>query len=124
MAKALIIDDAYGRMALNYYQRFSSEPAGTGGSVFVDDRAVIPNTSLDATLDAILKGGNGPLPRPDIVLVTHGNERGLTMRLFPYHRTDARTDNIKVLMDNTCRKPIRQSGFSLPKPRWTRLASR
>jgi hypothetical protein len=113
MATALIIDDAYGQLAWNYYERFSGEPCGAGGSVIVDNKTTIPNTSLDTTLQAILAGNYGPIPRPDIVLVTHGNERGLTMRLFPHHRTDSRTDNLQVLMDQSLSRENKAKQLSI-----------
>ncbi len=101
MAKGLIIDDAYGRLARAYYQRFGTEPVSAGIGIAVDSPSHIPRTSLDTTLQAIIDafGTRRDFQGPDLVVVSHGNERGMTMRLFPGHRTDSRSAVLRTLMD-------------------------
>src|SRR5260370_29768462 len=101
MAKGLIIDDAYGRLARAYYQRFGTEPVSPGRGIGVDSPSHIPRTSLDTTLQAIIDafGTRRDFKGPDLVVVSHGNERGMTMRLFPGHRTDSRSAVLRTLMD-------------------------
>ena len=47
MAKGLIIDDDYGRLARAYYQRFGTEPVDATIGIAVDSPSHIPQTSLD-----------------------------------------------------------------------------
>lgn len=101
MAKALIIDDAYGKVAMKYYKRFPEEPVSAGSTIVVENPEHIPKTSLNTMLQAIIDAWAKPRNGPDFVLVSHGNERGLTMRLFPGHATDSRTEVLEVLMDST-----------------------
>src|SRR5271166_4298539 len=54
MAKGLIIDDDYGRLARAYYQRFGTEPVDATIGIAVDSPSHIPHTSLDTTLQAII----------------------------------------------------------------------
>ena len=54
MAKGLIIDDAYGRLARAYYQRFGTEPVSAGIGIAVERPDHIARTSLDTTLQAII----------------------------------------------------------------------
>jgi len=101
MAKGLIIDDDYGHLALRYYRLFYEEPYSKGNTIIVENPSLIRRTSLDTTLQAILDSFQAKdFEGPDILLVSHGNERGLTMRLFPGHRTDMRTDNLNTLMNS------------------------
>ncbi len=103
MAKGLIIDDDYGRLARAYYQRFGTEPVDATIGIAVDSPSHIPHTSLDTTLQAIIDafGKGRDFQGPDLVIVSHGNERGMTMRLFPGHRTDSRSTVLRTLMDTS-----------------------
>ncbi|WP_296700127.1 hypothetical protein [Thiocapsa sp. UBA6158] len=101
MAKALIIDDQYGKLALKYYSRFPEEPCFVDVTARVDEPELIPRTSLDTLLKAILKSwSNKSFPGPDLLLVSHGNISGLTMRLLPNHQTDSRTDVLETLLSH------------------------
>ena len=73
MAKGLIIDDAYGRLVLAYYQRFGTEPVDTTIGIAVDSPSHIPHTSLDTTLQAIIDafGKRRDFQGPDLVIVSH-----------------------------------------------------
>ena len=103
MAKALIIDDAYGKIARTYYLKFPEEPVSSGLTVSVDDPELVKEMSLDRLLQAIITWKKGSTSK-DLVLVSHGNERGLTMRLFPGHRTDSRSDVLETLMGSDSRE--------------------
>jgi hypothetical protein len=102
MAKGLIIHDRFGAQALRYYQRFPEEPGFA-----VQQPQQINHISLDNLLQAIIDASaNKTFEGSDLVLAAHGNERGLTMRLFPAHRTDSRSDDLETLMsdDSTAEK--------------------
>jgi hypothetical protein len=105
MAKALIINDRFGEQALNFYRRFPEERVDKVISIIVEQPELI-RISLDTLLQSILDNwANKRFEGPDLVLVSHGNERGLTMRLFPGHRTDSRSDCLETLMrDDTTRE--------------------
>jgi hypothetical protein len=99
MAKGLIIGDAYGALALNYYKRFPEEPVATNITIVVENLQLVADMSLDTLLQAIIDAwANKSFTGSDLVLVTHGNENGLTMRLFPGHKTDSRSDVLSTLM--------------------------
>jgi hypothetical protein len=97
MAQALIIDDSYGRLAHAYYLKFPQEPISATASLPVEKLATIKETSLDSLLSLIqkdAKAGN------DLVIVSHGNDDGLTMGLFRGHPKVASTDHLDTLLGN------------------------
>ncbi len=105
MAKGLMMHDEFGVQAVRYYTRFPDEVVERGISIIVERPSRVPHTSLSELLKAIIQAwSTKSFEGSDLLLVTHGNERGLTMRLFPGHRSDARSDNLEVLMSNDSEK--------------------
>jgi hypothetical protein len=100
MAKALLIEDDYGRDAEAYYLKFPKEPISAKASLDVEKPAFIKQTSLSTLLLAIQKDAKAGT---DIVIVSHGTDDGLTMGLFHGHPKFARTDNLNVLMGSETR---------------------
>jgi hypothetical protein len=97
---ALIIDDSYGRLAEAYYLKFPAEPISAKASFQVDKPTFIKETSLATMLSSIptdTKAGS------DFVIVSHGNDDGLTMGLFHKHPKAARTDHLITLMGEESR---------------------
>ncbi len=103
MAKALIIDDDYGRLAEAYYLKFPEEPASAKVTFPVEKPQFIPTTSLDTLLSSILTTFKDKKGGTDLVVVTHGNQHGMTMGLFHRHPKTAHTDNLITLMGNESR---------------------
>lgn len=78
MAKALIIDDDYGKLAHAYYALVPSEPINRNESLDIDSRTTIPKTSLVTLLSAIkAQAASGD----DLVIVVHGNQTGMIIKL-------------------------------------------
>ena len=80
MAKALIIDDEFGKLANAYYGLIPNEPLTATTSLTVDSRTTIPKTSLKTLLSTIkgqAKAGD------DLIIVSHGNQNGMIMKLNP-----------------------------------------
>ena len=100
MAKALIIDDDYGHDAEPYYLKFPEEPASDKVMLTVEKPQFIPTTSLDTLLSSILTTFKDKKAGTDLVVVTHGNQHGMTMGLFHRHPKTAHTDNLITLMSN------------------------
>jgi hypothetical protein len=98
MAKALIIDDDYGREAEPYYLKFPEEPASDKVMLTVEKPQFIPTTSLDTLLSSILTTFKDKKGGMDLVIVTHGNQFGMTMGLTHKHPKVARTDHLITLM--------------------------
>ena len=95
MAEALIIDDAYGVEAKAYYEKIPDEPTSAKASLSVESVHSIPKTSLLTTLESIQKVAKAGT---DLVLVSHGNESGLTMGLTPKFGRTAKTNNLQILL--------------------------
>jgi hypothetical protein len=74
MANALSLRDAFGKKAVKFYQRFPIETRKHGITLEVQEPKRF-DENLDAHLDAILQYKD---PRSeDLILVTHGNKRGM-----------------------------------------------
>src|SRR4051812_11249978 len=78
MAKALIIDDAFGKLAHAYYALIPNEPLSATASLTVDSRTTIPKTSLKTLLSTIKDQATGG---DDLIIVSHGNQNGMIMKL-------------------------------------------
>jgi hypothetical protein len=101
--------------------------------IAVDSLSHIPHTSLDTTLQAIIDtlGKRRDFQGPDLVIVSYGNERGMTMRLFPGHRTDSRSTVLRTLMDTTLSTAQIAKPYSRRRPAeesdsaswWSRVAA-
>jgi len=100
MAKALIIDDAYGHDAEPYYLKFPEEPASAKVRFTVEKPQFIPTTSLDTLLSSILTTFKDKKGGTDLVVITHGNQHGMTMGLFHKHPKVSHTDNLITLMSD------------------------
>lgn len=115
MAKGLMIHDQFGELAVNYYTRFPDEVVDRSISIIVEQPVRVNRTSLSELLKAIIQAWTSKkFAGSDLLLVTHGNERGLTMRLFPGHRTDARSDCLDVLMSNQSERDKAQQLYLTP----------
>lgn len=101
MAKALIISDDYGQLARAYYLKFPEEPASAKTILPVEDPTLVGQMSMDTLLTAILKDKKAG---SDLVIVSHGNENGMAMGLYPGHPKKAVSDNLQVLMGSGGKK--------------------
>jgi hypothetical protein len=100
MAKALIINDAYGILARDYYLKFPEEPISAKTILPVEGPTLVEQMSMDTLLTAILKDKKAG---SDLVIASHGNENGMIMGLYPGHPKKAISDNLQVLMGSESR---------------------
>lgn len=103
MAKALIINDAFGLLARDYYLKFPEEPISAKAILPVEKPTLVEQMSLDTLLAAILKTFTDKKAGADLVIVSHGSERGMAMGLYPGHPKKANTDNLQMLMGSESR---------------------
>jgi hypothetical protein len=103
MAKALIINDAYGQLARAYYLKFPEEPISAKTILPVEDPTLVEQMSMDTLLAAILKIFSDKKAGSDLVITSHGNENGMVMGLYPGHPKKAVTDNLQMLMSGESR---------------------
>ena len=83
-----------------YYLKFPEEPASEKVMLTVEKPQFIPTTSLDTLLSSILTTFKDKKGGTDLVIVTHGNQFGMTMGLSHKHPKVARTDNLITLMSD------------------------
>jgi hypothetical protein len=102
MAKVLIINDDYGQLARSYYLRFPEEPI-LKAILPVEKPVLVERMSIATLLTAILAAFKDKQVGTDLVIVSHGNENGMVMGLFPGHPKNARTDNLLTLMGGETR---------------------
>jgi hypothetical protein len=103
MAKALIIDDDYGRLAIDYYAKFPEEPISKTATLKVESTQSIPTTSLDTLLSSIQGAFKDTKEGKDLVIASHGNSLGMLMPLFPKHSKSASSENLLILMGSEAR---------------------
>jgi len=80
--------------AIPWYRSRPAEPGGSAFRLSVTQAIAIPNISLDAVLDRILVN---PSRGADLIIVGHGREEGLSMRLVAGSASRARADLIRQL---------------------------
>ena len=95
MARTLIIKDAFGKLALKYYEEFPQEPLSADTREPVENPALVDNMSMDTLLSAILKDKKSSA---NLIIVSHGNEFGMVMPLYPGEQQRAISENLQVLM--------------------------
>jgi hypothetical protein len=103
MAKALIINDPYGQLARDYYLKFPEEPVTAKAILPVEDPTLVERMSMDTLLASILKTFGAKKAGDDLVIVSHGNENGMLMGLYPGHPKKAVTANLQMLMGSESR---------------------
>jgi hypothetical protein len=100
MAKALIINDPYGILARDYYLMFPEEPVSAKTILPIENPTLVEQMSMDTLLTAVLKDKKAG---SNLVIVSHGNQYGMIMGLYPNHPKKAISDNLQVLMGSESR---------------------
>ncbi|MCC7285108.1 MAG: hypothetical protein IT503_02910 [Burkholderiaceae bacterium] len=88
------VDTGAHRAAVSWYSSGCPEPAGTASALIVTRSIGIDDISLGKLLDRILSSAS---QGTDLIVVGHGRETGLSMRLLPTSQVRARADVISQL---------------------------
>lgn len=100
MATTLVNDDDYGKLAIWYYTHFPDEPISAKASLTAEKPAVMPKTSLLSLLESVLTAKKGT----DLIVVSHGYDKGMIMPIMRGMDALATTQNLEILMGGDSKK--------------------